>query len=107
MPIYKPFEQFIERKFNPSLEPETLKDRLTTEIYNTAFHSGQMLSLPVKRLHKIIERETLHLPEEFQQRLRDWLKVEMERYIVKENTYAITESELIRLITDAISQINR
>jgi hypothetical protein len=104
---YKPFETFIERKFNPSLEPETLKTRLTTEIYNTAFRSGQMLSLPMKRLHEIVERETLHLPEESQLQLRGWLKVEMARYIVKDNTYAITESELVRLVTGAISQINR
>ena len=104
---HKPFEQFIERQFNPDIEPESLKDRLITEIYNSAFHSGSMLSLPIGQALGIIEQETQTLPGELQLQLEKWLKTELQRYIVMESTYALTESELHNLITRAIREINR
>jgi hypothetical protein len=104
---HKPFEQFIERQFNPGIEPESLKDRLITEIYNVAFQSGSMLSLPINQALGIIERETQTLPGELQLKLDKWIKREIQRYIVMESTYALTESELHNLITRAIREINR
>ena len=110
---YKPFEQFIERQFNPDIEPESLKDRLITEIYNAAFHSGSMLSLPIGQALGIIERETQTLPGELQLKLEKWITAELQRYIVMEpmfdsrDCYALTEPELHNIITRAIREINR